>query len=456
MFVRRAVRSFVVLVTFVVPFIHMAEAQAVVAGLVQTINTSAWNPAAPDPAGVAFLPGADGMMWADSEVDETTGAGYHGVNVWLRTRTTNQNIYTFTTLAYTKEPTGLAYDPAGSRLFISSDSGEKLFVLTPGGDGRFGTTDDTRVNMVLTGFGMVDTEDVAYNPNNGHAYIADGTATEVFDLNPVDGVFGNGNDTATHFDVGVLGVRDTEGIGFDPVRNTILVMDRATKTIYETTTSGSLVQKIDCRQIPNIQNPSDVEVAPSSTGSGARTYWISDRTVDNGTSSSENDGLAFEVSSGGTVDTPPTITETAPAEGATVAGTAVALAANANDNLGVTKVEWFLDGGATPIATDTSSAGGWTGTWNSTGTVDGAHTITARATDTIGQTASDPNAVTSRRARMGGPPGFRKTRRAGDPGVIRASSGSHRPAHSWRTSPHFTQRVITQISVIGMPFSRAS
>ena len=118
--------------------------------------------------------------------------------------------------------------------------------------------------------------------------------------------------------------------------------------------------------------------------------------MDNGTNSNENDGLVFEVSipGGGGTDTPPTVTLTAPAEGATIAGTTVALAATATDNLGVTRVDWFLDGGATAIASDTNASGGWTATWNSTTTADGAHTITARATDTIGQTANDTNAVT--------------------------------------------------------------
>ena len=391
-------RGAVALLVFVVPFVQMpvAKADTVTATLVRTFNTSAWSPSAPDPAGVVRIPGSDAMVIADSEVDETTGAGYHGVNVWIRTRTTDQHIRTFTTLAYTAEPTGLGFDPAGAgRLLITSDSGEKLFIVLPGGDGQFGTSDDTRTTILLAGYGITDPEDVAYNTANGHIYIADGTPVEVWDLNPVDGIFGNGNDTASHFDVAVHGGRDSEGLGYDPVRNTILVMDRTTKRIYEVTAAGALVRTINASGITTLQNPSDVEVAPASNGSGARNYWITDRTVDNGTNSSENDGLMFEVSipgSGGG-DTPPTVTFTTPAEGATVAGTTVALAATATDNLGVTRVDWFLDGGSTPIASDTSATGGWTGTWNSTSTGDGTHSITARATDTIGQTASDVNAV---------------------------------------------------------------
>ena len=56
------------------------------ATLVRTIATSAWNPALPDPAGIVYLPGPDRLQVVDSEVDETTGAGYHGVNLWQTNR----------------------------------------------------------------------------------------------------------------------------------------------------------------------------------------------------------------------------------------------------------------------------------------------------------------------------------------------------------------------------------
>jgi hypothetical protein len=90
-------------------------------------------------------------------------------------------------------------------------------------------------------------------------------------------------------------------------------------------------------------------------------------------------------------DASPTVSLTSPAAGATVSGS-VALAANASDDKGVSKVDFLVDGAI--VASDTSSSGGWTGTWNSATAGDGSHAITARATDTIGQTASDSKTVT--------------------------------------------------------------
>ncbi len=69
------------------------------------------------------------------------------------------------------------------------------------------------------------------------------------------------------------------------------------------------------------------------------------------------------------------------------------IVANASDNLGIDRVTFYVDGAV--IGTDTSSAGGWSIDWDSTGVGDGSHNLTARAYDTIDQdTLSAPVNVT--------------------------------------------------------------
>jgi len=91
-------------------------------------------------------------------------------------------------------------------------------------------------------------------------------------------------------------------------------------------------------------------------------------------------------------DTAPTVAVTDPANGAVVGGPAVTLAASASDDNGVTAVEFFA--GATSVGVDTDGADGWSVIWDSTTGADGALTVTATATDTIGQTASEAVTVT--------------------------------------------------------------
>ena len=79
---------------------------------------------------------------------------------------------------------------------------------------------------------------------------------------------------------------------------------------------------------------------------------------------------------GGGDTTPPTTSITAPASGATVSGT-TSVTASASDNVGVTKVEFYLDG--TLQSTDTTSPYSWS--WNTTLTANGSHSLTSKAYD---------------------------------------------------------------------------
>ncbi|MHB8604212.1 MAG: Ig-like domain-containing protein [Thermoplasmatota archaeon] len=76
----------------------------------------------------------------------------------------------------------------------------------------------------------------------------------------------------------------------------------------------------------------------------------------------------------------PTVTISAPREGAVVNGT-VAVAGNASDDGGVALVQVAIDNGPWQNATGNSS---WTFTWNATNASLGAHVIHARATETDG------------------------------------------------------------------------
>ena len=87
-------------------------------------------------------------------------------------------------------------------------------------------------------------------------------------------------------------------------------------------------------------------------------------------------------------DASPVVNITNPADGSTVSGTEVIIEASASDDIGVEKVEYCIDSGAYQTMTY-NATGYWEATWDSTSVADGLHTITAKATDTIGQTSTD-------------------------------------------------------------------
>lgn len=87
---------------------------------------------------------------------------------------------------------------------------------------------------------------------------------------------------------------------------------------------------------------------------------------------------------------PPSVSLTAPASGATVSGT-VTVAANATDDVAVTKVEFYLDGQLK--STDATAPYQWA--WNTTTASNGSHRLQAKAYDAAGNVgASATVAVT--------------------------------------------------------------
>jgi Bacterial Ig domain len=97
--------------------------------------------------------------------------------------------------------------------------------------------------------------------------------------------------------------------------------------------------------------------------------------------------VTFTTSGGDT--TAPTVSLTSPANGATVSGN-VAVSANATDNVGVTKVDFSVDGSLK--SSDTSSP--WGATIDTSPLSNGTHTITARAYDAAGHSAASSVSVT--------------------------------------------------------------
>jgi hypothetical protein len=107
----------------------------------------------------------------------------------------------------------------------------------------------------------------------------------------------------------------------------------------------------------------------------------------------------FDVNTGGTTTpppappldtTPPTVAIVSPAANATVSGASVALTATASDNVGVTSVQYTVDG--TSVGSATSAP--YSVTWNSTTVSSGTHTIQAIAADAAGNIASAVESIT--------------------------------------------------------------
>ena len=124
--------------------------------------------------------------------------------------------------------------------------------------------------------------------------------------------------------------------------------------------------------------------ADAFTSSGAKTSGSINITIDN---ANKLTGTTTGGTTTGTADTTaPSVSMTSPTSGQSVtAGTSLAYAANAADNVGVARVQFFLDNATTPMVSDTTSPYG--GSLSTTG-MSGTHTIKAVAFDAAGLSSS--------------------------------------------------------------------
>jgi uncharacterized membrane protein len=111
------------------------------------------------------------------------------------------------------------------------------------------------------------------------------------------------------------------------------------------------------------------------------------------------------VTSGPPDTTPPTTSITSPANGATVSGT-ITVTASASDNVGVVKVEFYIDS----VLKSTSTTSPYTFSWNTTTVANGSHTIFSKAYDAannVGTSATVTVTVSnSTQQQLLGNPGF--------------------------------------------------
>jgi hypothetical protein len=275
-----------------------ALAQVVDPGtVVQTIDTSLWSPPSPDPAGIAYRPDTGELITCDSEVEEMTI--FAGVNLWTHSLGGTVSS-TSTTTGYSDEPTGIAWDPAGGRVWFTDDIADLVFEFDFGPDGIWNTPDDVEFELDrYTDAGCDDLEDVTYDNVHDELFLAGGGISVICRVQPgangfFDGAPPAGDDVVTIFDVEPHGIEDPEGIVYDPFWDTLIVADRSSRDLWELTPGGALLRRIDV-DFPGGVKISGVTIAPGSTNPQLRNYWVTDRRVDNGEDPFENDGRIYEV-----------------------------------------------------------------------------------------------------------------------------------------------------------------
>ncbi len=280
------------------PLLSLAMAAAAqVLPLVQVIDTSQFTPPSPDTAGIAYLSSSDTLLFSDSEVNEMPI--FTGVNLFEMTLP-GTLIDTFTTVSFSNEPTGVAYNPANEHIFISDDDDRRIYEVDPGPDGLYDTPDDSVTSFDTRAFNSADPEGVAFDSWQGVLFIADGVNNEVYRVTPgANGIFDGlppaGDDQVSSFDTASLGVDDPEGITFDTDNGHLYLVGRPSNSLAHVTTDGALVRMLDI-SAASARKPAGLAYAPGSVNPSQMNIYITERGVDNNSDPNENDGKVYEMS----------------------------------------------------------------------------------------------------------------------------------------------------------------
>ena len=239
-----------------------------------------------DPAGLAYVPHLQTLFLSDSEVDETP---FSRPNNLFALRTNGTPINSLSLTGFTKEPTGLAFDPMTGHLFVSDDDKYKVFWVDP-------ANPTVKLGEFLTKpLGGDDPEDLAINPSNGHLFIVNGLSRTIVETNNTGTqVFSK----TTLPDV----IIDPEALAYDGRENVFYVGGGFSSNIWKVDRSGAILSTIDV--LSGYRNPvssaracvKDLELAPSSDANDSPGN-LSLHVADYG-NSHVDDGRLFEVNLG--------------------------------------------------------------------------------------------------------------------------------------------------------------
>lgn len=231
-----------------------------------------------DPSAIAYIPSI-GLFVADSEHDESPY--YSKTNLFVL-GLDGSYVRNHSLSSFTVEPTGLAYNPANGFIYIADDDKQGVFWASPSNPsamlGFFSTAS----------LGLVDTEDLKFDPVTGNIHILDGLLKQIVELTP-QGAFVNSV-------VLPAVMSDAEALAYDARHDVYFVASGASSTIWILDAEGNIEATLNTlgpySPRPKIKG---MELAPSSDPNDGN--QLSLYVVDYG-ADQVNDGRMFEITLG--------------------------------------------------------------------------------------------------------------------------------------------------------------
>ncbi len=200
-----------------------------------TAGDSSKVPGCGDPSGIAYVPGLNRLFIVDSEHDESP---YYSQKNLFVTTLDGTFIESISLRSFTKEPTGIAYNPLNGNLYITDDDQRKIFIVSA-------LNPTVLLGSINVGaYGLTDAEDPTIDPVTGHIYLLDGYSRKLVEL----------TETGAFVKSVVLpsAITDAEALAFDAVRDVFYIASGATKgKIFQTDHDGHILASFDINSYAN-------------------------------------------------------------------------------------------------------------------------------------------------------------------------------------------------------------
>jgi Ca2+-binding RTX toxin-like protein len=271
--------------------------------IVNAFDTTAFG--SPDPSGLAFIPGntpgTGTLLESDSEVDETPFFATNNLFYYSLSGTFDHS----TSLeSFTIEPTGLAYNPLNGHLFVSDDDANRINEVDAANPG-------VKLNSFSVAPFAPDAEDVAFDPVTNHVLVMEGDTAGVnprtiFEMT-TSGTMVQAISLTTQVPI------DLEAIAYDSVNQVFYVTGGSSKDIYVVSRDGqTLLDTITV--LENLTNtlsdtsvhPKGLLLAPSSNPNddpSTMSLYVADYGRDQ-----VMDGRIYEIQLNGPAPQPPLFT----------------------------------------------------------------------------------------------------------------------------------------------------
>jgi hypothetical protein len=243
--------------------------------VISVYNTSLFG--SPDPSGLTYDPVTGSLFLVDSEVDEKPF--FSSTNLFsLGTEGSLKQSYAFATV--TKEPTGIAVDPASDQLFVADDEKSVVYVVSR-------TDPSVKLGQFSTAtFGATHVSDLALG-RDSNLFILDQSTRTIYETS-FDG-------TLQSFTALPMALKRPEGIAYDAQNDVFYISGGWSADIFKVSREGVIVDTIkvlrDFRTADGSHAaPKGLVLAPSSDDSGAVSLWVADYGKDQ-----VNDGRLFEI-----------------------------------------------------------------------------------------------------------------------------------------------------------------